>query len=139
MGPKGGDELLLIESGKNFGWPVVSEGVHYSDAPIPKHSTRPDLAPPNYQWTPVISPSGMIFYNGSKFPQWKGNAFIGGLSSRALVRVAFDGDKVTDVEKIDMKMRVRDVIEAPDGSIMILSDGANGELIKLNPTATASK
>lgn len=133
MGPKGGDELLIIEPGKNYGWPLVAEAKHYNDAPIPSHDTRPEFTKPMRVWNPVISPSGMIFYNGSKFPTWKGSAFIGGLSSRALIRLAIDGDRVTDEERIDMKMRIRDVIEAPDGSILLLSDGNNGELLKLTP------
>lgn len=133
MGPRGGDELNVVEKGKNYGWPLVSDGVHYNDAPIPKNETKPEFATPVYGWTPVISPSGMIFYGGSEFPQWKGNAFIGGLSSKALVRVVLDGDKVTGDEKIDMKMRIRDVEQTPDGGIVVLSDGKNGELLRLKP------
>lgn len=134
MGPKGGDEVNVIERGKNYGWPQVSEGTHYNDAPIPGPDTHPEFAPPLRAWNPVISPSGMIFYNGSKFPDWKGNALLGGLSSRALIRLAVSPEgKVTDEERIDMKMRVRDVIEAPDGAVLILSDGGNGELLRLTP------
>ena len=133
MGPKGGDELNLIEPGKNYGWPLVCEGVHYDDTPIPKHATRPEFTPPVKEWTPVISPSGMMFYTGSMFPKWKNQAFIGGLSSKALVRVELDGDKFKADERIDMKRRIRDVIEAPDGAILVLSDGANGELLRLTP------
>jgi aldose sugar dehydrogenase len=135
MGPKGGDELNVIEPGKNYGWPLVGlEAKHYNDAPIPPHASRPEFAPPLHAWTPVISPSGMIFYNGSKFPGWRGNALIGGLSSRALIRLAVSPEgKVTDEERIDMKMRVRDVIESPDGAVLILSDGNNGELLRLTP------
>lgn len=135
MGPKGGDELNIIEPGKNYGWPVVSDGNHYNDAPIPRHSTRPEFAAPVKSWNPVISPSGMIFYGGSKFPAWKGNALIGGLSSKALVRVALDGDKATDEERIDAGKRIRDVAEAPDGSILLLTDGKDGELWRLTPAA----
>jgi glucose/arabinose dehydrogenase len=133
MGPKGGDELNAIEPGKNYGWPLVSEGKHYNDAAIPPHSSKPDVTPPVVAWNPVISPSGMIFYNGSMFPAWKGHAMIGGLSSRALVIVKVEGDHAAEDERLDMRTRIRDVIEAPDGAILLLSDGNNGELLRLTP------
>ena len=133
MGPKGGDELLKIEPGKNYGWPVVCEGTHYNDAPIPTHKDRPEFEAPEYAWNPVISPSGMIFYNGSQFPAWKGKGLIGGLSSRAVIIVSIDGDKASEAERLDMKMRIRDVAEAPDGAVLLLSDGGNGELLRLTP------
>ena len=134
MGPKGGDELNVIEAGKNYGWPAVAaEAKHYNDAPIPAHDTKPEFVKPHVAWTPVISPSGMIFYNGSMFPAWRGSALIGGLSSRAVVVVKPDGDRAAEAERLDMKTRVRDVIEAPDGSVLLLSDGNNGELLKLTP------
>jgi glucose/arabinose dehydrogenase len=136
MGPKGGDELNLVEPGKNYGWPDVSEGVHYDDTPIPKHATRSEFAPPVRQWTPVISPAGLIFYTGTMFTKWKLNAFIGGLSSQALVRVEFDGDKAVSDEKIKMNRRIRDVCQAPDGAILLLSDGPKGELLRITPGAT---
>jgi glucose/arabinose dehydrogenase len=135
MGPKGGDELLVIEAGKNYGWPLVSEGKHYNDAPIPPHSSRPEFAPPLKAWTPVISPSGMIFYAGNTFPGWRGSALIGGLSSKAIIRVTLDGEKVTGEERLDMKRRIRDMIEAPDGALLVLSDGKDGELLRLTPAA----
>jgi glucose/arabinose dehydrogenase len=136
MGPKGGDELNLIEPGKNYGWSVVAaEAMHYNDAPIPDHSTRPDFTPPVYHWTPVISPSGMAFYTGKMFPKWEGSALIGGLSSKALIRVSFDGDKAAEAERLEMKRRIRDVIQAPDGAILLLSDGKDGELLRLTPAA----
>ena len=134
MGPKGGDELNVIEPGKNYGWPVVAaDAKHYNDAPIPPHTGKPDFAPPLHAWTPVISPSGMIFYSGKLFPAWKGDAFIGGLSSRALIRVDTEGDRVAGDERIELKMRIRDVIEAPDGAILLLTDGKGGELLRLTP------
>ena len=139
MGPKGGDELNLIEPGKNYGWPLVCEGVHYDDTPIPKHATRPQFTPPVHEWTPVISPSGMMFYTGSMFPKWKNQAFIGGLSSKALVRVELNGDKFVADERIDMKRRIRDVIQAPDGAILVVSDGAGGELLRLTPAGQTGK
>ena len=134
MGPKGGDELNVIKPGKNYGWPLVAVNAkHYNDAPIPEHSTRPEFEPPLRAWTPVISPSGMVFYQGSKFPTWKTSILIGGLSSRALIRLPVEGGKVGEEDRIDMKRRIRDVIEAPDGAVLLLSDGANGELLRLTP------
>lgn len=137
MGPKGGDELNVIEAGKNYGWPLVAaaKATHYNDAPIPDHATRPEFAAPLKAWTPVISPSGMMFYGGSKFAGWKGNVLLGGLSSKAIIRLTLDGDRVADEERIDMKARIRDLIEAPDGTILVLTDGANGELLRLTPAA----
>ena len=139
MGPKGGDELNLIEPGKNYGWPTVSEGDHYGGQAIPRHSTKPEFAAPAVAWTPVISPSGMAFYTGKLFPSWKGSALIGGLSSKALIRVRVDGDSAAEEERLDMGRRVRDVIEAPDGAVLLLSDGAEGELLRLTPTVTATR
>ena len=134
MGPKGGDELLLIEPGKNYGWPLAAaKAVHYNDAPIPEHGTNAKFAAPNYAWTPVISPSGMVFYGGSMFPSWKGSALIGGLSSQAVIRVTVDGDKAAEAERLNMRVRIRDVAEAPDGAILLLSDGKDGELLRLTP------
>jgi putative PIN family toxin of toxin-antitoxin system len=91
-GPRGGDELNLIEKGKNYGWPLVSYGQNYNGVPIPKPDTRPDLAEPVLYWAPVIAPGNPMFYTGSKtFPQWNGNGFVRGLATKALVRIVFDG------------------------------------------------
>lgn len=139
MGPKGGDELNVVERGKNYGWPTVSEGKHYDDKAIPPHSTRPEFAAPLRAWNPVISPSGMLFYSGSKFPAWKGNALIGGLSSKALIRLTIKDGRVTDEDRLDMKLRIRDMIEAPDGAVLLLSDGGNGELLRLTPGEVSGK
>jgi glucose/arabinose dehydrogenase len=87
MGPRGGDELNLILPGRNYGWPIVSNGDNYNGTPIPDHPTRPDLEAPKLWWNPSISPSSLVFYTGSLFPQWKGSAFIGALSGEALIRV----------------------------------------------------
>jgi glucose/arabinose dehydrogenase len=140
MGPTGGDELNLIEPGKNYGWPVdAANAKHYNDAPIPEHSTRPEFTPPVVAWTPVISPSGMAFYTGDKFPKWKGSALIGGLSSKALIRVSFDGEAAQEVERVDMKRRIRDVIQSPDGSVLLLSDGKDAELLRLTPANASAR
>lgn len=134
MGPKGGDEFNLIEKGKNYGYPIVSNGEHYDDKPIPDHNTRPEFAAPQITWTPVISPSSMIFYSGSVFPAWKGSFLIGALSGKALVRVGIDGNTAREIERFDMGERIREVEQAPDGSIYVLEDqtnGSGGRLLRL--------
>ncbi len=134
MGPRHGDELNLITKGNNYGWPEVSEGRHYSGTAIPSHKTRPEFTPPKAFWVPTIAPSGLIFYDGDEFPQWQGHGFIGGLKSRALIRIAFDGDQAVEAERFEWAKRVRDVALAPDGSIWVIEDGNNGRLIRFtNP------
>ncbi|MDG2525059.1 PQQ-dependent sugar dehydrogenase [Stenotrophomonas sp. HITSZ_GD] len=138
MGPQGGDELNLIERGANYGYPVVSNGDHYDGKPIPDHDTRPEFAAPKITWTPVISPAGFIIYSGTQFPAWRGNGFIGGLSSHALVRVAFEGEQAREVERYDMGQRIREVEQGPDGAIWLLEDGKDagaGRLLRLSPRA----
>ncbi|MGJ4908465.1 PQQ-dependent sugar dehydrogenase [Bradyrhizobium sp. HKCCYLS2033] len=134
MGPRGGDELNLIEPGKNYGWPLVSNGDNYDGTPIPRHATRPDLAPPPLYWDPVIAPAGLVFYDGPMFPQWKGSALIGGLRAQALVRVAFRPDGQPDeAERWDMGERIRDVAVAPDGAVWVIEDDSPGRLLRLTP------
>lgn len=134
MGQRGGDELNLIEAGENYGWPVVSNGVHYGGEPTPDHDTRPEFRAPVITWTPVISPAGFIIYSGNEFPQWQGSGFISGLSSQALVRVTFEGDSAREAERFDMGERIREVEQGPDGAIWLLEDGRRGgpgRLLKL--------
>ncbi|WP_370563577.1 PQQ-dependent sugar dehydrogenase [Luteimonas salinilitoris] len=136
MGPKGGDELNLVEKGVNYGYPIVSDGEHYDGRPIPDHSTNPDYRTPVISWTPVISPAGFIIYDGGQFPEWQGNGFIGGLSSQSLVRIAFDGDSAREAERFDMGTRIREVEQGPDGAIWLLEDGSRGgegRLMRLTP------
>jgi aldose sugar dehydrogenase len=133
MGPQGGDEVNLIEKGHNYGWPVVSNGDHYDGTPNLRHSTRREFTPPIYSWNASVSPSGLIFYTGSRFASWRGNALLGGLSSKALLRLTVDRDRVTGEERIAMGRRIRDDTQAPDGSVLLLSDGDNGELLRLTP------
>ncbi|TWG93126.1 glucose/arabinose dehydrogenase [Luteimonas sp. J16] len=135
MGPEGGDELNLILRGRNYGWPLVSNGNHYGGAPIPGHSTRPDLEAPKAWWTPVIAPSGMIIYSGDLFPTFRGQAFIGGLASQALIRVRFDGTNATEHRRYPMGQRIREVEQGPDGAIWLLEDANPGRLLKLTPPA----
>jgi len=131
MGPKGGDELNLVQRGANYGYPLVSQGDHYNGREIPDHDTRPDLQGPAISWTPVISPSSLMFYSGSQFPQWRESAFIGGLSAMGLVRVSFNGVSAVEAERIPMGARIRAVKQGPEGALWVLQDGSNGKLLKL--------
>ncbi len=132
-GPQGGDELNLIEPGKNYGWPLVSYGVNYDRTPIPSPDTRPDLAKPVIYWTPVIAPGNLMFYSGELFPQWKGSAFAGGLASKSLNRIVVKGATATPAERWAMGFRVRDVEQGPDGALWLLEDADPGGLYRLAP------
>lgn len=127
-GPAGGDEINLIRKGANYGWPIVSEGDHYDGKVIPLHSTRPEFAAPAISWNPVIAPGDFMFYSGKLFTGWRGQAIIGGMKPTVLVRVAFDGEKGREVARVPMERRIREVLEAPDGSIWLLEDKAGGRL-----------
>ena len=135
MGPRGGDELNVIDKGANYGYPIVSNGDHYNGRDIPDHPTRPEFKAPLVTWNPVISPAGFIIYSGDKFPAWKGSGFIGGLSSQALVRVEFGDGTAREAQRFDMGRRIREVEQGPDGAIWVLEDGATpgGRLLKLTP------
>lgn len=138
MGPMGGDELNRIERGANYGYPIVSNGDHYDGKVIPDHDTRPEFRAPVITWNPVISPAGLMFYNGDLFPAWKNNAFIGGLSSKSLVRIEFDGEKAREAQRFDIQRRIREVEQGPDGAIWLLEDGTregSGWLLKLAPAS----
>ncbi len=132
MGPLGGDELNAISAKRNYGWPTVSNGVNYNRTPIPNHTARPEFAKPTLTWTPVISPSGMIFYSGDEFPAWKGQALIGGLSSTALIRVSIRNGVAKEEERINLRRRIRDVHQAEDGSIWLLVDAKQGGLLRMS-------
>ncbi len=133
MGPQGGDEFNLIQKAGNYGYPEVSNGDHYGGRPIPDHDTRPEFIAPKISWTPVISPAGMIIYDGDRFADWKGDAFIGGLSAEALVRVTLNGEAASEAARYNMGARIREVEQGPDGSIWLLEDGDGGRLLELSP------
>jgi aldose sugar dehydrogenase len=134
-GPRGGDELNLIEPGKNYGWPLVSYAPNYDGVPIPSPDTRADLAKPVIYWTPVIAPGNLMFYHGTKtFPQWNGNGFVSGLATKTLNRFIFDGHGgAKSAERWDVGFRVRDVEEGPDGSLWMLEDASPGAVIHVTP------
>jgi len=133
MGPRHGDEFNLTVGGDNYGWPIVSWGDHYSGMPIPDHDTRPEFNAPELYWVPTVAPSGMIIYNGDMFPDWRDNAFIGGLRSKSLVRIRLDGQRAYEVERFAMGKRIREVEQGPGGSIWVLEDKKDGRLLQLTP------
>jgi glucose/arabinose dehydrogenase len=131
MGPRGGDELNLVEPGRNYGWPLVSAGRHYDGRDIPNPATRPEFTQAIRYWDPSISPSGMTFYTSDAIPGWRGNLLIGGLTSGGLVRLILQGSTVVGEERISLGARVRDVRQGPEGSVYVLTDESNGKLLRL--------
>jgi glucose/arabinose dehydrogenase len=129
--------LNLILPGRNYGWPVVSNGDHYDGRAIPDHDTRPDLEAPKLYWKPAISPAALMIYTGEMFPAWRGSAFIGAMNTPGLVRVKLDGASAAKAERWDMDgQRIRAVTQGPDGAIWLLEDGqrgSRGRLLKLTP------
>jgi len=133
-GPRGGDELNLIEPGKNYGWPLVSYAVNYNGVPIPSPDTRADLTKPVIYWTPIIAPGNIVFYNGAMFPQWKGSALISGMASQTLNRVTFDANGgAAPAERWSVGHRMRDVAVAPDGAVWLIEDANPGGLFRVTP------
>lgn len=133
-GPRGGDELNLVEKGKNYGWPLVTFGEEYSGKPVPNSvTTREGFVDPIYYWDPVIAPSGAQIYTGDAFPEWRNNLFIGGLKAQRLVRLQIENDRVTGEEHLlaDRGQRIRDVRQGPEGALYVVTD--QGELLKISP------
>jgi len=142
MGPQGGDEVNLILPGRNYGYPIVSDGDHYDGRSIPDHATRPEFERPKVSWNPVISPGGLMVYSGKLWPQWTGDLFIGGLSSQALIRVDVDGTNARKGDQWPMGERIREPEEGPDGAIWLLEDGrrgGKGRLLKLTPIGSGAR
>lgn len=131
MGPQGGDEVNLLLPGRNYGWPVVSNGSHYGGGEIADHPTRPEFEAPKLWWNPSISPSGLIVYTGDLFPQWKGDLLLGALSGESLIRIDVNGDQARKAERWPMGARVREVEQGPGGEVYLLED--NGRLLRLTP------
>ena len=136
FGPKGGDEINVLEPGKDYGWPVVSWGSNYDDTPIPPPPTHPEFTDAIAHWNPVISPSGITFYTGDAIPGWKDDLLIAGLSSQAITRLTLDGQTVTGEERIPMGARIRDLVQGPDEAVYALTDGSDGAILKLTSAAS---
>ena len=132
-GARGGDEINIPEAGKNYGWPVITYGKDYSGATIGEGTAKQGMEQPVFYWDPSIAPSGMAFYTGDKFPQWKGNVFVGALAGQLLARMTLDGEKVVGEERLllGMNKRIRDVRQGPDGSLYLLTDAPDGEVLRL--------
>jgi len=132
-GPRGGDELNLIEPGKNYGWPLVAFAQNYNGVPIPQPNTRPDLQLPVIYWNPIIAPGNITFYKGNVFPQWQGSILMGGMATMTLNRIVVDGATAKPAERWSVGHRIRDVEVAPDGTVWALEDTPTGGLFKITP------
>ncbi|SEH13501.1 Glucose/arabinose dehydrogenase, beta-propeller fold [Sphingopyxis sp. YR583] len=133
MGPKGGDEVNLVEAKANYGYPIVSNGDHYDGKDIPDHPTRPEFAAPKLWWNPSVSPAGLAWYDGDLYPGWKNSLLMGALSGEGLVRMSIDGDTLHKSDRWNFGQRIREVEVRDDGSVWLLTDGENGKLVKLVP------
>ncbi|MGI9424575.1 MAG: PQQ-dependent sugar dehydrogenase [Hyphomicrobiaceae bacterium] len=134
-GARGGDEINIPQSGRNYGWPVITYGRDYSGAKIGVGTRRAGMEQPVYYWDPSIAPSGMAFYSSDRFPQWQGSLFVGALRARHLARLVLDGNKVVAEEVLleNVGSRIRDVRQGPDGAIYVLTDSRNGRLLRVEP------
>jgi glucose/arabinose dehydrogenase len=134
-GPRGGDEVNIPLAGKNYGWPVIGYGVDYSGAKIHEATAKAGMEQPIKYWVPSIAPSGMAFYTGDLFPNWKGSLFVGALAGQSLVRLELDGETVTNEERLlgDLNARIRDVRQGPDGAIWLATDSSDGRIIRVTP------
>jgi glucose/arabinose dehydrogenase len=138
-GPRGGDEINVPLAGRNYGWPVISYGVHYDGRKIGEGTHKPGLEQPVYYWDPSIAPSSLMFYTGDLFPEWKGNLFVTALAGEALHRLVLDGEKVTGEEILlkEVDSRLRNVRQGPDGAIWLLTDHPEAMVLRMVPSATS--
>lgn len=137
-GPRGGDEINIPEAGKNYGWPVVSHGVNYNGSPVGTGQREaPGMTGPIHHWTPSIGVSGMAFYTANAMPGWRGDVFVGGLAIPKLVRLERDGDRITGSEDLleDLALRIRQVVQGPDGALYLLTDESDGEILRVGPAS----
>ncbi len=134
-GPRGGDEINIPQPGRNYGWPVIGYGIDYSGAKIHEATHKAGMEQPVKYWVPSIAPSGMAFYTGDLFPQWKGNLFVGALAGQLVARLELDGDKVVGEERMlqNLGERIRDVRNGPDGALWLLTDNSAGRILRLTP------
>ena len=134
-GPRGGDEVNIIEKGKNYGWPVIGYGIDYSGAKIHDSTHKAGMEQPIKYWVPSIAPSGMTFYSGNLFASWRRSLFIGALAGQVLVRLELDGDKPVKEERLlqELRERIRDVREGPDGALWLETDSSSGRILRLAP------
>ncbi|MBB3033300.1 PQQ-dependent sugar dehydrogenase [Alteriqipengyuania lutimaris] len=132
-GPAGGDELNHVERGNNYGWPLRSEGDNYNGTPIPDHTPDDGFTKPAIEWTPVIAPGDFIFYTGSMFADWRGDALIANLKEQNIVRVDMNGTSATEAARYDFGERLRDIVQGPDGALYVIEDGEDARLRKLTP------
>lgn len=138
MGPLNGDEFNIIIRGENYGYPIVSEGNHYSGEVIPNHDTRPEFKAPLVAWVPTVAPASFIFYSGEMFPELQGSALIAGLASRAIIRVDIEDGKAAETARYLMGSRIREIEQGPEGALWVLEGGEGGRLLKLTPVADTS-
>jgi aldose sugar dehydrogenase len=136
-GARGGDEINVVEAGKNYGWPVITYGVDYSGFKIGEGTHRQGMEQPIFYWDPSIAPSGAVFYTGDKFPQWRGNLFTGALKDQLVSRLVLDGEKVVREERIlkELRQRIRDVRQGPDGFLYLLTDESDGRVLRVRPAS----
>ncbi|MGH6771084.1 MAG: PQQ-dependent sugar dehydrogenase [Xanthobacteraceae bacterium] len=134
-GPRGGDEINILQAGKNYGWPVIGYGIDYSGARIHKSTQQTGMEQPIKYWVPSIAPSGMAFYTGKLFPAWRGNLFVGALAAGLLVRLEVSGEKVGREERVlqNLRERIRDVRQGPDGALYLLTDNSPGRVLRVSP------
>jgi glucose/arabinose dehydrogenase len=134
-GPRGGDEVNIIKRGANYGWPVIGYGIDYSGAKLHETTRKQGMEQPAYYWVPSIAPSGMAFYKGDLFPAWRGNLLVGALAGQALHRLVLDGESIVAEEVLlkDRGERIRDVRVGPDGAVWLLTDAAEGAVLRLTP------
>jgi glucose/arabinose dehydrogenase len=132
-GARGGDEINIPQAGRNYGWPIITYGRDYSGAKIGEGTSQTGLEQPVYYWDPSIAPSGMAFYSGDIFPEWRGNLFVGALAGQHLARLVLDGERVVGEEKLlgDLGARIRDVRQGPDGHIYVATDSPDGRILRL--------